>query len=1363
MIVQARPGHKRPMALYRSEVTPALPAPERTMTPRLPASLANALPRVQRHGRTAARWTVRTLLAAGALAALLVAAVLYVLVVGIDLDAAFLRGRLAADMGAAIGREVRFEGPATLTLSARPKLRVGGLEIADPGGFAKGTLAHLGEARLALDLWQLLGKRLRVDELAGSDVKVRLVRGADGSVNWALALGAPAEDATPVPAATPDAPLAVPPIRLDLARLTLERISVEYVAQDGRQHWFDLDSATGESPATGAVKLALKGRVEKSHPYSVVVEGGPLAELISPSHPWPFSVHVDFLGTALALRGSVRGTTGEVQFGVGTENLEQVERLLQTTLPKVGITALAGRVRFSPGSVALEQFTAIMGRTRASGELAFHDGSGRRRITGRLQVDALDLRPFISDSAAPEEDPTSLRDTIRELNAATFSLKALRDVDVDVAVAVDQWLSLPGDVRDARLAVRLERGRLSAPMAATVTGVALKGGVDMDAAADPPRFALHLGTRDSPLGGLAALLLGLPGLEGRLGRLDLRVSATGDQGSELVQSLDAALDVERGRLSYGNVAGATPVRFDLQRFALRLPPGKPLDARLSGALLDKPFTATLRGGSLAASLDQIGTPIALDLRSGPVAARLEGRLQEPSADAGPDVRFSLSAPRADQVASWLGFKAGSDAPLSLSGRARMTLDAWRLEDFEARVGRSRVAAQLARTGLRGSAPLVTLSINADTLDLAELAQLAPPPSAKPRPDPAQPVRPMLQVPILPKGVDLTDADVAVRVKRLAGAPLDPGDMAFDGRIREGAMQPSTFAARVAGTPLRGAVSLDLRGEVPSGALWLFAENVEAGRILRELGLARDLDASVAALRIFLQARSSLLGDLLAQSALVGNVEGGRLTVRDPNTRAEVRVALERGELRADPGKPVRLDLTGAIDDIPVKLDLETAPAAVLADTARPVTFRFGAEAAQTRLALSGSIARPLGEGDVELDLDAGGPAFDTLDRLTRTDLPPWGPWRLAGRLRMGASGYEVPNLTVQVGSSRLEGRGRLDTTAVPPRIQVALTAPRIQLDDFPLKEWSPVEKKPPKPGEKPAGLEEIKAKAREASNEAQKMLSPAALRRQDAYLSVKVDEVLSGTDRLGSGSLEAKLEKGRATLGPALVNIPGGSAEVSLYYEPTDTDVKAGTHMRVNRFDYGILARRLKPGTDLAGQFSLRVDVDSRARYLSDILRYGSGRVEFAVWPQNMKSGVIDLWAVNLLVALAPAVDGGNVSKVNCAVGRFVLDQGRLAEKTIVMDTSRMRVSGRGGANFADETLKLRMTPQAKEPQFLSLALPIEVGGTFQKFSISPTAGDVLGMVGRLATSLVWVPIQKLAGRKIPADGADVCGAELPD
>src|SRR6185436_7352854 len=166
----------------------------------------------------------------------------------------------------------------------------------------------------------------------------------------------------------------------------------------------------------------------------------------------------------------------------------------------------------------------------------------------------------------------------------------------------------------------------------------------------------------------------------------------------------------------------------------------------------------------------------------------------------------------------------------------------------------------------------------------------------------------------------------------------------------------------------------------------------------------------------------------------------------------------------------------------------------------------------------------------------------------------------------------------------------------------------------------------------------------------------------------------------------------------------------------------------VQKFDYGVLARRIKPESDLHGAFSLKMDVDSRARYLSDTLRRGSGHIEFAVWPQNMRSGIFDMWAVNVLVALVPAVDPGKASKVNCAIGRFDLKDGKLVERSIILDTSRMRVNGTGTANFSDEAFKVGVSP-----------------------------GDIVGTVGRLATSIVWVPLQKLAGKKIPTDGADVC------
>jgi AsmA family protein len=159
------------------------------------------------------------------------------------------------------------------------------------------------------------------------------------------------------------------------------------------------------------------------------------------------------------------------------------------------------------------------------------------------------------------------------------------------------------------------------------------------------------------------------------------------------------------------------------------------------------------------------------------------------------------------------------------------------------------------------------------------------------------------------------------------------------------------------------------------------------------------------------------------------------------------------------------------------------------------------------------------------------------------------------------------------------------------------------------------------------------------------------------------------------------------------------------------------------------------------------------------MLRHGSGRIDFAVWPENMKAGVFDLWAVNLLVSLVPQVDPSKESRVNCAIGSFQLTDGQLVDRAIILDTTRMRVVGTGTADFKNEKVWLRMSPQAKKAQFLSLATPIEVNGTFTDPKIGVSPGDVVETVARVATSIVWVPLQKLFGKKIPADGNDACTA----
>ena len=235
------------------------------------------------------------------------------------------------------------------------------------------------------------------------------------------------------------------------------------------------------------------------------------------------------------------------------------------------------------------------------------------------------------------------------------------------------------------------------------------------------------------------------------------------------------------------------------------------------------------------------------------------------------------------------------------------------------------------------------------------------------------------------------------------------------------------------------------------------------------------------------------------------------------------------------------------------------------------------------------------------------------------------------------------------------------------------------------------------------------------------------------------------------------MPNGRLEFGPAKVNVPGGSALLSAAYEPSDRDVAVQMRIDVDRFDYGILARRIKPDTDLEGLFSLQFAINARAPTIDKLMAHADGRVDFAVWPKNMRSGIFDLWAVNVFLALVPAVDPASESKVNCAVGRFNLRDGKLTHEAILMDTTRMRVAGEGRVDFESEAMLFRLAPKAKEPQFFSLATPVQVTGTLTDYKIGVAPGGLAETTVRLLTSIFVVPIEKLTQGRPPADGRDVC------
>lgn len=1302
---------------------------------------AEGTPRPTRPGR---RWRY----GAAVLLLVVLAVIGWVAAAGIPIDLGSQRPALARLLSGQAGRPVSLDGELQLRLGLRPYLRMTDARVGQPDGFGMGDFLQVGEIEIRMDLWPLLQGQLRADRLAARGVVLVLRQHEDGRNNWTFA--APDEQAVPEPA-DGDGLKAADVAGLDIRQLDLADIRVVYEDGGPKPFEFHLEQAKAALPIGRGLSLHAQGRVEQTMPYALAIDGGELRELLTGKPGWPLSLQLDVAGGRLVAKGSLGEADSRIDFGLGAPDLGRFGKVIGVTLPDAGAAGLTGALSLRPGVLRIDRLSGLLGKSQMAGWLQVDSRGARPALSGALGVQALDLRPFLGQDSE-DDPPADLQALYRSLAKARLDLQAMNALDIDLQLGVGQWLSLPGDIRDASLHLKLDGGKLSVPVAATIEGVPMTGRLETDAGRPVPALSLAFDAQRAPVGKLARFLLGVPGIDGQLGALSLTLSAQGARGDALMRSLAVAMEMKDSRLSYGNGPGGKPVDFTLKRMALQVAGTRPLRGKLDGSLLGKPLEATLSGESLLSLLQQGTAPVALTVQTGRIAARVQGVLN--GADQSADLTFSLGAERAGDVGAWLGLNPRSNLPIALAGRVRGTLQTWSLSQLVFQVGDSSIYSNLDQTTVdqhqRLSASLEIASVN-----LKQLDELLPP--AKP-PQPGQ--KPSLDIPILPARLVLDDADVRVRARDIRGTQLELGEMGFDGRVRNGFMQSSPFFADIAGTRYEGAVMLDLREAEPHAQLWLSAAPVDVSRVLRQLKLAKNIDASVDRLSLYIDTRSGKLATMMARALIAGEISGGKLRVRDENTQSQLQVALASGVLSARPGERLQLSLDGAVDATPVAIRLRSATMAELADMQRRLPFELELDAAKTRARLFGSVDRDIEARDVELALTMRGERFDSLDKLLQVSLPPWGPWSADGRFRMNARGYAVEGLQLQVGSSTLRGRGSMDTQAGRPKLDIALEAPLVQLDDFKLAGWSALGGKAE--SVRPAGTaqdtEALRRKAVEASDQVQGLLSRELLSRADATLAVRVGQVRSGADMLGRGQLGARLLNGRAEIGPVMVEMPGGQASGRLSYEPREKDVLAALKLDIDRFDYGVIGRRVKPGSDLDGRFSLHVDVNSRAPRLSQILAHGDGRIDVAVWPRELRAGVFDLWAVNLFVALLPTLDPKNESVINCAVGRFALKGGKLSQEQLVIDTSRMRVTGTASADFGSERIAMRLQPQAKSAQFLSLATPIEVSGNFSDFSVGPNAGDVLQTVLRLATSILWVPLQRLFSDKVPQDGSDVCG-----
>ena len=278
--------------------------------------------------------------------------------------------------------------------------------------------------------------------------------------------------------------------------------------------------------------------------------------------------------------------------------------------------------------------------------------------------------------------------------------------------------------------------------------------------------------------------------------------------------------------------------------------------------------------------------------------------------------------------------------------------------------------------------------------------------------------------------------------------------------------------------------------------------------------------------------------------------------------------------------------------------------------------------------------------------------------------------------------------SARAGSS---GTGRLDVTGSRPRLDVRLTAPSIQLDDFPLPER--LTDDPPTP----LTAAGVRATARNVARQTERLLSAGFLRRLDAHLDVEVREVLSGTDHLADGVLRIQVIDGRLAPRPG----PG---------QPARRHAPAFGRVRPDRARGRLRGRcRTSSASTTASSPAACIERRACAAFSVSTSSLPAGRprsIRSCVTPTaewisrcgrwTLPAGIFNFWSVNLLLAVLPVIDPGGKSHVNCIVGRFDLKDGVLSDDKIMIDTTRVRVRGAGSANLRTEELAFVFRPRAK-------------------------------------------------------------------
>ncbi|MEI6984545.1 MAG: AsmA family protein [Rhodospirillaceae bacterium] len=374
------------------------------------------------------------------------------------------------------------------------------------------------------------------------------------------------------------------------------------------------------------------------------------------------------------------------------------------------------------------------------------------------------------------------------------------------------------------------------------------------------------------------------------------------------------------------------------------------------------------------------------------------------------------------------------------------------------------------------------------------------------------------------------------------------------------------------------------------------------------------------------------------------------------------------------------------------------------------------EGAGTILEANGTLDRPLSEATPDLSFTLSGQLLSAMAPVLGGWLPEIGPYGGSGHLSGGWSHASLSDITGYIGTSDVTGRLTIGSSGPRPRLEGYLHAKVLRLSD----------------------LSDFKNDAWVRPDDG-RILDPwplpfAALLAVDAHVDLKIGRLVTWPLDLFDIETSVDLGNGLVSLQPLHFTVAGGRLELDIGVNAS----RQPPDIRVDGRGDGLISERLLPALGMAlsptGPLSFDLNLTGYGPSLRDFFSHAGGRARVVIGHGTLPMRHFDLIASDLLQAIMPwSVRHGDRTELNCVVAGATLQDGLATIQRLMIDTTRITVTGSGEINLATEQIDLRLDPRPKDPSLLSLATRVRVSGSLVEYGAAP---DAVGLAKGAAAGL---------------------------